>query len=262
MIKKWISLIICCLLLFSLAVGCSSQDAEDPEASEVSAEADKFSFAMSGLYKPFNYKESGELTGFDVDIGYEIADRMGLEANPVTNPWETLVQGLKAKKYDAIIGSMAITEDRLKEVDFSRPYYRSGAQVFVFKENDTIKTADDMKDKKIGVVKASTFRDVALQYTDEDNVIGFDSDVVALRDLPTGRIDAVITDSCVGAAAIKEGLEIKEVGEPLWIDEMAVAVRKGDSELLEKINNALEEMIADGAYEEISMKCLIDILGE
>jgi len=255
--RRVISLLICVLFLFGLAAGCSSLSNEGKQ------EKKKLTYAMSGLYRPFNYKENGKLTGFDVEIGQEIAGRMGVEANPVTNPWETITQGLKAKKYDAIIGSMAITDDRLKQVDFSRPYYRSGAQIYVAEKNDTIRSADDLKDKTIGVVKASTFRNVALEYTSKDKITGYDSDVIALQDLPTGRVDAVITDKMVGVVAIKEGLKIKEVGDPLWIDEMAIAVRKGDSELLEKINQALEDMIEDGTYEEISDKWFdSNILGE
>lgn len=255
--KKGILLLICFLFLFGVATGCGSSS---PATSE---EKGEFTYAMSGLYKPFNYKEGGELTGFDVEIGQEIARRMGMKANPVTNPWETLIQGLKAKKYDAIIGSMAITDDRLEQVDFSRPYYRSGAQIYVAEENDTIKSADDLKNKIIGVVKASTFRNVALEYTSEDKVIGYDSDVIALQDLPTGRVEAVITDKMVGVVAIKEGLKIKEVGDLLWVDEMGIAVRKGDNDLLEKINQALKDMIEDGTYDTISKKWFdYNILGE
>jgi len=263
MFKKGMTILICCLFLFGAAAGCAN-DGTSTEANGENGEKEELSYAMSGLYRPFNYKDGGELTGFDVEIGQEIAKRLDMEANPVTNPFETLVQGLKAEKYDAIIGSMAITDERLEQVDFSRPYYRSGAQVYVAEDNDTIKSEADLKDKTIGVVKASTFRDVALEYTDKANVIGYDSDVVALQDLPTGRVDAVITDRMVGVVAInEENLAIQEVDEPLWIDEMAIAVRKGDSKLLEDINAALEEMIEDGTYEEISMKWFDEnILGE
>lgn len=262
MFKKGITILICCLFLFG-AAGCAN-DGTSTEANGENGEKEKFSYAMSGLYRPFNYKDSGDLTGFDVEIGEEIAERLGMEADPVTNPWESLIQGLKAEKYDAIIGSMAITDERLEQVDFSRPYYRSGAQVYAAKDNDEINSENDIKDKTIGVVKSSTFRDVALEYTSEDKVTGYDSDVIALQDLPTGRADAVITDRMVGVVAInEEDLAIKEVDEPLWIDEMAIAVRKGDNELLEDINAALEEMIEDGTYEEISMKWFDEnILGE
>lgn len=255
--KKWPILLVITSLLLILVAGCSGSEEANVDKKEA------FRYAMSGMYKPFNYKEDGKLVGFDVEIGEEIAKRMGMEAQPVTNPWETIIQGLKADKYDAIIGSMAITEERKQQVDFSRPYYRSGAQIFVSADNTTIKSADDLKGKVIGVVKASTFRDVALKYTAKDKVTGYDSDVIALQDLTTGRVDAVITDQMVGIVAIKEGLKIKDVGSPLWIDEMAIPVKKDDSELLSKINTAIDEMIKDGTYEKISNKWFgRNILGE
>ena len=246
--------------------GATDSTDESSESTEetVAETSGSFNYAMSGLYKPFNYKDGGELVGFDVEIGKEIAKRMGMEANPVTNPWETIIEGLKSSKYDAIVGSMAITDERLEQVSFSRPYYRSGAQIFVDAANNDITSKDDLAGKKIGVVKASTFKDIAVELTDENNVVGYDSDVIALQDLPTGRVDAVITDQVVGFSAINEnGMDIKDVGEPLYIDEMGIAVRKDDTQLLEGINSALEEMIADGTYEQISTKWLgRNILGE
>ncbi|GAB4250739.1 MAG: ABC transporter substrate-binding protein [Thermoleophilia bacterium] len=286
MVKKLGILLLLMLLVGSLAVaGCGGEaEEEETEGTETTVEEEategeegteeeaeetgevsgSLTYAMSGLYKPFNFKQDGELVGFDVEIGKAIAERMGVEPNPVTNPWETIIEGLKSSKYDAIIGSMAITDERLEQVSFSRPYYRSGAQIFVAEDNTEITGKDDLAGKKIGVVKASTFKDIAVELTDEDKVIGYDSDVIALQDLPTGRVDAVITDQVVGFSAIQEnGLAIKDVGEPLYIDEMGIAVRKDDTELLEQINAALEEIIADGTYEEISVKWLgRNILGE
>ncbi|RYD03515.1 hypothetical protein N752_19085 [Desulforamulus aquiferis] len=202
------------IFLAAAVTGCGSNQAPEENNDPAQESKDTFSYAMSGLYKPFNYKDGGVLTGFDVEIGEEIAKRMGMEADPVTNPWETIIQGLKAGKYDAIIGSMAYTEERSEQVDFSRPYYRSGAQIFVSPDNDAIKGPEDLTGKVIGVVKSSTFRDVALKYTENDKVIGYDSDVIALQDLPTGRVDAVITDQMVGLVAMKNGLKIVDVGSP------------------------------------------------
>ncbi len=224
-----------------------------------------FSFAMSGLYKPFNFQDrDGNLVGFDVEIGSEIAKRMGMRAEPVTNPWDTLLVGLTSGKFDAIIGSMAITEERKGNADFSRPYYRSGAQVFVAADNQEIIKTDEIKDKKIGVVKNSTYGKLALEYTDKDSLFEYDSDLTALQDLETGRVDAVITDQMVGFRVIKEGaIDIKDVGDPLSMDEMGIPVKKGNTELLDQINNALEEMIADGTYKQISEKWFgRSILGE
>lgn len=92
-----------------------------------------FTFAMSGEYRPFNYidEATGELVGFDVEIGEAIAAYHGWEANPVATPWSGILSGLRAGNFDAIIGSMGINPERAEEVDFSHPYYLSGAQLFV-----------------------------------------------------------------------------------------------------------------------------------
>ncbi|MFO7821139.1 MAG: ABC transporter substrate-binding protein [Lentisphaeria bacterium] len=238
--------------LFVIGSGCG-KSVEDQATSG----KPQLSYAMSGLYKPFNYKQGGKLVGFDVDIGKELCKRLDYEPHPVTTPWQTIIQGLKAKKYDAILGSMAITEERREQVAFSTPYYHSGAQLFVQKSNTAVTDKKDLRGKRIGVVKASTFKDVAEKLTAPDNVIGYDSDVIALQDLTTGRIDAVLTDRLVGLSAINNNdLPIKEVAAPLYIDAMGIAVRKSESEqqLLAEINQALAEIIADGTYAEISRK--------
>jgi len=250
------------LLVLVLAVAVLASCGGDTATTE--APKAELTYAMSGLYKPFNFTKDGELVGFDVEIGQALAEQMGMTANPVTNPWETIIEGLKSKKYDVIIGSMAITETRLEQVSFTNPYYRSGAQIFVGADNTDINSPEDLAGKKIGVVKASTFKDIAVTLTDEDKVVGYDSDVIALQDLTTGRIDAVITDAVVGFSAIMEnGLEIKDVAEPLYIDEMGITVRKEDTALLADLNAALDAIIADGTYDAISTKWLgRNILGE
>lgn len=255
-------------LVVTLMAACAEENAsETPEtaASEVEAEGSnvtsdmnlvndgKLTFAMSGLLKPLNYKEDEKLVGFDVEIGNEIAKRIGLESNPVTNPWETIIQGLRGKKYDAIIGSMTATVERAKQVDFSNPYYVSGATVFISSENKDIKTLDDLKGKTIGVTQASTYVEDAKKYTDK--IKEFPSEIYALQDLPSGRLDAVITDRIVGISAIQESdLEIQTMGDIIKTEEIAVAINKDNPALLEAINKAIAEMVEDGTYTEISTK--------
>ncbi|SDO02033.1 amino acid ABC transporter substrate-binding protein, PAAT family [Psychrobacillus sp. OK028] len=256
-----LSVIILCTTLILILVGCGNkEDTTNVSANEQESEADlklvhdgKLTFAMSGLLKPLNYKDNGKLVGFDVEIGTEIAKRIGLEPNPVTNPWETILQGLKGNKYDVIIGSMTATEERSKQVDFSDPYYISGAQIFVAETNDTVKTKDDLGGKSIGVMQASTHKEVAETLSNE--VKGYPSEIFALQDLIPGRIDAVITDKIVGVSAIKEqGMKIKTVDGVLNREEIAVAINKDHQALLDKINEAIAEIIEDGTYEKISMK--------
>jgi polar amino acid transport system substrate-binding protein len=227
---KKISLLVAVLVVaFGLmVVGCGQETTQNENSSPYNLLEDgKLTFAMSGLYKPFNYKEGGELKGFDVEIGKALSKELGLEPNPIATPWETILQGLKGKKFDVIIGSMAYTEERAKQVNFTRPYYLSGGQIFVAKDNDTIKSADDLNGKKIGVVAQSTYWEAAQEYTDDMKL--YNSDVTALNDLTVeGRLDAVITAPTVGFEAIKAGLEIKSTGDPLWIEKASIAVRKED----------------------------------
>ena len=251
-IKKLLFLAVMSFIL--LLAACGEEDAAGTGDGDMKLLEDgKFTFAMSGLYKPFNYEEGGELKGFDVEIGNAISEKLGLEADPVTTPWETILQSLKGDRFDAIIGSMAYTDERAKEVDFTRPYYLSGGTIFVGKDNDEIKTAEDLRGKKIGVVAQSTFWEVAEEYSDDLQF--YNSDVTALQDLTvSGRLDAVITAPVVGYEAIEAGLEIKETGDTwLFIEEACIAVNKGNEELVEALNAAIEEMIEDGTYEEISM---------
>ncbi|MED3571136.1 transporter substrate-binding domain-containing protein [Cytobacillus praedii] len=251
-------LILCLAILLMILAACgtegnSSTEKTSASSNEKSANKETFTFAMSGVYPPLNFKKDGKLTGFDVEIGTEVANRLGMEPKPVTNPWETIIQGLKANKYNAIIGSMTATPERDKQVDFTNPYYVSGAQIFIAEGNTEIRSKEDLAGKTIGVIQASTWKDMAEELSDQ--VKGYPGDVNAIQDLVAGRIDAVITDKIVGLNAKNEkGLKIEAVGELLNEDRVSVAVQEGNTELAEKINMAIQSMIDDGTYEEISMK--------
>jgi polar amino acid transport system substrate-binding protein len=250
--KKFAILLAAMVLILS-ACGTKKEEASTSESGMDLVKEGSLTFSMTGQYPPLNYQKDGKLTGFDVEIGTEIAKRIGLEANPVTNPWETIIQGLKTKKYDAIIGSMTATPERDKQVDFTNPYYLSGAQIFVAEGNQDIQSKEDLKGKTIGVIQASTWKDMADELS--ESVKGYPTDVNALQDLALGRLDAVITDKIVGVNAKNEkGLEIKAIGELLNEDRVSVAVAEGNKELTDKINEALQSMVDDGTYEEISMK--------
>ncbi|WP_409342032.1 ABC transporter substrate-binding protein [Paenibacillus sp. MBLB4367] len=251
--KKWLIAILSIVMGSMLLAGCASDKKASAGEGKQTEKQKEFHFAMSGLYKPFNFKENGQLVGFDVEIGQALADKMNMKAVPVTNPWETIIQGLISKKYDAILGSMAITPEREQTVSFTTPYYNSGAQIFVANTNNSIKSVEDLKGKKLGVLKASTFKELATKQTDK--ITEYDSDLTALMDLPSGRVDAVITDDLVGFRMMKESsVAIKEIGEPLTLSKAGIAVRKEDKELLDKLNKALADIIKDGTYEKISQK--------
>jgi len=262
--KKSLFLSIALLLVLSLAlIGCT-QDADPSNAGDV-VEGDgsldrvlaagKITVVGSGGYPPFNFfNENDELVGFDVDTGSAIAERLGVELNYVTGEWAGLIEGLRAGRYDGILGSMAITEERLQQVNFTIPYYYSGAQLIVRRDSG-ITDPSEMEGKSIAIATGTTFEDdvEALGAT----AVLYDDDNLTLSELINGRVDGVITDRLVGMGAMREirgGDGLIMVGELLRTEEMAIAVNKNDVELLEKLNEILEEMHSDGTLTEISKR--------
>ncbi|WP_202080250.1 transporter substrate-binding domain-containing protein [Caldalkalibacillus salinus] len=246
--RSLFSVLALLFMLSMILVGCGSAE------TGVLLEEGVLTYAMSGEYHPFNYKDenTGELAGFDVEIGEAIAEYHGWEPVPYATPFSGIVSGLNSGKYDAIIGSMGITPDRAKEVDFSDPYYLSGAQLFV-PEGSDIESLEQMNDDHvIGVALGTSYEPVAREYTSQ--VSTYESDVTALRDLSVSEnLDAVITDRLVGLIAIEEtGFEIEMAGDLIYEEQMAIAVQKGNEELLDAINEALAEIRENGTYVNIS----------
>lgn len=212
------------------------------------------SFAGSGGYPPFNYlTDTGEVVGFDVDVAKEIAKRLGRELNYVTTSWDGIVEGLRAKRYDGILGSMGITEERRKVVDFSIPYYYSGPQLITRKDS-AIKQVEDLRpDHTLGLVTGTTFERDAQQLGTRVKL--YEDDNQTLIELLNGRIDGVLTDRIVGLnaiAALEQGDRLTLVGSVLRSEVMAIAFHKEDTALKDQVNDILSSMFADGTMRTIS----------
>lgn len=253
------------VFIIGLLAACGSSDdaekddegAEDSESAVTTVEEGKLTFGSSGLYKPFNFEDlDGNETGFEVELGEAIAKEMGLEANPVfTQDFGALIEEVNSDRIDVIMGSLTITEERAEAVDFSDTYYTSGGVLFVHEDTDNITELDDLDGKEVGVVASSVYEDIVLENISDDSLATYQSDTIALQDLSSGadRLDVVMTDKLVGLGQIDENdLAIKEVGDFVFEEEIGAAVRKGNQELLDEINRALEVLIEDGTYEEIS----------
>lgn len=247
-LKKIILMVLGSAILLSLLAGCGAPGAGTSKQTEKA-----FTYAMSGQYRPFNYfDDSNKLTGFDVEIGRALAEKIGMKPEPVATPWQGLISGLKAEKYSAILGSMTITPERLKEVDFSDPYYISGPKLFVRGDSKISGVKDIKKDTPVGVLISSVYDAEARKYT--ENVKNYSSDITALQDLARGRVQAVITDRFVGQLAAREQkIAVKPVGDLILVENIGIAFRKGDP-LREKVNKALQEIKEDGTYQKISQK--------
>lgn len=212
--------------------------------------------AMSGEFQPFSYFEGNTLTGFDHDIGVAVAEELGLEVDSQTGAFDTLIQGLKANRYDVLIASMTPTEERDEQVDFTDSYYVSGAQAFVAPGTGCTDISE-LDSPVIGVASGTTYQDWLAENGGDwlGEVRTFTSDVTALQDVSTGRLDAAMTDRNVGLYQIQEsGLDLVECGDPVFTEEPAFAVDEGNAELQEALDEALATIKENGTYAEISEK--------
>jgi polar amino acid transport system substrate-binding protein len=250
--KKMITSIGLGLLVVSMLVGCKK---ESGTTYETIMEKKEMTYTMSGAYPPFNFiGEDGKVAGFDIDIASAIAEKMGVKAIPVTTEWDGIIGSLIGKRSDMIIGSMGITEERKKKVSFTDPYYHGGAQFFA-KKGTTLKSIEDLKDGKVGVVTGTTFHEALDKMDNIAEILQFQSDVDNFKSVDQGRADGLVTDFFVGLEAPKKyGVDIEPIGELLYVEDNAIAIRQEDTKLLEVVNTALKDIIEDGTYEKISMK--------
>ncbi|MCF7870584.1 MAG: ABC transporter substrate-binding protein/permease [Candidatus Omnitrophica bacterium] len=222
-----------------------------------SAEKETFTVALTGKYPPFSfYSKEGKLVGFDVDVAKKIAEYMGQNLEIVTTEWDGILAGLLSEKYDAIIGSMAITPQRKKSVDFSLPYYTSGAQLFIHQDDkDEFKTIKNLTGKKVGVGLGETYQHFLEKNYPQIKVIAYKSTVDIFQDLLNGRIKGFVIDRLVGLYQIKKAnAPFRATGRLLYKERIAIPVIKERKALLAKINKALIAMKKKGELDEINQK--------
>ncbi len=219
---------------------------------------DKYKVGIEGAYPPFNNKNaSGQVVGFDYDIAMALCAKMKAECEVVTSDWDGILPALNAKKFDFIVSSLSITDDRKQVVDFTDPYY-SNKQQFVAKKGVDFKTdIESLKSKKLGTqrsTKAATW----LQDNVSDDVSLYDTQENAYLDLTSGRVDALLADKLAIESWLKDdpaGKDYEFKGEPINdSDKVGIALRKGDTELRTKLNLALKEIKEDGTYKKINDK--------
>ncbi|RBP96941.1 amino acid ABC transporter substrate-binding protein (PAAT family) [Rhodobacter sp. 140A] len=211
--------------------------------------------AMSGAYPPFNFvDDSNQVVGFDPAIGAEIGKRMGLKVEIVTTAWDGIIGGLLANKYDAIVGSMSITDERKQVVDFVGPYYRMRRGIFVAKDSK-IATLDDLKSATLGATLGETHEQWAREAGYK--VRTYKGLPELLMELEHGRVDAIVNDDIPVLLAIRSQdapVRQLEVELPGVADEAGIALRKGNPELHKAMQDALDAMQADGTYLAIAQK--------
>jgi len=250
----------------AVVAGCGGTKEKKAEGDNVKESSNKsvldrmessktLNVAFEGTYPPFNsLNDDDEFEGFDVDISNEIAERLGVEANFIATKWDGLIGGLKADKFDIIIGQMTVTEERKKSVDFTDPYVITGSVLITREDTEDITKLEDIKGKKVGVGGGTTFEEVA-NSVDGADVKLYKAVSDYIQDLQNKRLDVIINDQLLISYNITEkNLPLKIASDILNKDEIGMAVNKGNEDFIEKVNEALAEMKEDGTYNTIYKK--------
>ncbi len=228
-----------------------------PAHAQPTADEKPLRVALTGKFPPFNYyNEQGELAGFDVDVANAIGKRIGRDIEFVATEWDGILAGLLGGKFDTIIGSMAITPVRARQVNFSKPYYHSGAQLFVHRDNPAqVYSINECDGLKVAAVLGETYQ----QYLDQNypsiEVVTLKSSVEIFELLQQQRVTGFVTDKLVGSWQIKQAdRPFVPVGGMLYSEDIGIPVRKDDTKLLEQINTALDQIKSDGTMKKIHQK--------
>jgi len=226
----------------------------------------------SAPYPPFSETNaSGELVGWEVEIGAALCEAMGETCEVVPVAWDGIIPALLAKKIDAIVGSMSITEERMKTIAFSDKYYNTPAALVAAKSADMDGSPDSVKGKIIGVQVSTIHQNYAQTHFESmaDSIKTYQNFDEHNQDLASGRVDAVIGDSLAFEAFLTsdagKDFEIKASlsDEVIFGPGVGAGIRKEDTELLAKFNAAIAKIRADGTYQKISDKYFdFDIYGD
>lgn len=219
--------------------------------------------AVDGAYPPFNYIDTdGQLKGFDVDIARALCRVMKRDCKLVVQEWDGMIPGLLARKFDAIVSSMSITDERKKAVNFTGHYYQVPAR-FVAREGSGLEISKQgLQDKQVGVQRATTYANYLQgEYDGIVDIRYYDTVDNHNLDLVNGRLDAVLAQAILMSEWLKSdaGKKFEFVGEPVrdesYIGEGAgIAVRKRDTRLLEELDAALDAILKDGTHQKIARK--------
>ncbi len=250
---NWLKPLVAALVLQAAALPLVAPTAR-AELADVKA-AGVLRIGTEGTYAPFTFHDaSGALVGFDVELGREVAKRLGVKVEFLEGRWDGLIAGLDANRYDAVINQVGITEERKAKYDFSEPYIASKAALIVREGNDEIKSFADLKGKKSAQSLTSNYARMAEEAGAELVATeGFDQ---AIQLVVNRRADATINDSLsfYDFKTQRPDAPVTIVATEDEASYSGIIVRKGQPELVAALNRALEDIKADGTYKKLSEK--------
>ncbi len=247
--KKIISLVLATVMIFGACLALAS-----------CGEKKKLVMATNASFPPYEYKDGDKIVGIDAEIAAKIAEKLGMELEIVDTEFNAIIGGVTSGKYDIGMAGMTVTEERKKEVNFSNTY-ATGVQVVIVKDGGEVKSLDDLAaltaaGKKIGVQEGTTGHIYASDTPDnggygKDSVTAFKTGALAVEALKTDKVCAVIIDNEPAKNFVKANTGLSILDTEYVKEDYAIAIAKGNDDLLKKINKALEELTADGTIKGI-----------
>ncbi|QKX49679.1 amino acid ABC transporter substrate-binding protein [Planococcus glaciei] len=266
--KKFSLLLMLLLAAIVLAACGGGSTEEDPTTDDATGsggteedvlakvkEEGKLVVGTEGTYPPFTFHDdSGKLTGFDVEIAQEVGKRLGVEVEFLETQWDAMFAGLDSGRFDMVANQVGINPEREESYEFSDPYISSTAVLVVAKDNEEIKSFEDLEGKLSAQSLTSNYAETARSFGAEiEGVEGFNQ---AIELLNSGRVDATVNDNLTVLDFLKQrpDANIEIVDEASDAAKSALLFRKGSGAIVEEANTALAEMIEDGTYDKISEK--------
>lgn len=208
-------------------------------------------------FQPFEYMENGEITGFDIELIKEIGKVLGKEVEFKNISFSGLLPALQVGKLDAVIAGLTVTDERKKYINFSESYYTSKQLIIVNKNNNKIKSLDDLEGYKVGVVLGCTGDLLGTEMKDKIELNRYNTTSQCIIALNHNKIDAIILDSEPAKNFVKHNKKLKLINNNAAKEEYAIAISKKDKELLKDINYGLNTLKENGIYKKLSEKYFI-----
>lgn len=265
--KKVVSIMLCAAMTAAMMMGCGSSsetaaeapaETEEAEApAEEEAEAPAEAEAEGGVlvmgtnaeFPPYEYYEGQEIVGIDAEMAAAVAEKLGMELKIEDMAFDSLIPALSSGKVDIVAAGMTVTEDRLKNVNFSDSY-ATATQAIIVKEGSEIASADDLTGKKIGV-QLGTTGDIYASDVEGATIEQYNKGMEAVMALSQDKLDAVIIDNEPAKVFVSEVEGLQILDEAFVTEEYAIAIAKDNDDLAEKVNAALAELTADGTLQSI-----------
>lgn len=257
--KKILFVAMAAMLALSL-VSCAKKSASNGDESLAQLKSrGVFVLGLDDSFPPMGFRdENNDIVGFDIDLAKEVANRLGVKFKAQPINWDSKEQELNTGKIDCIWNGLTITEERKNSLSFTKPYLKN-KQVVVVRNDGNFKKLSDLAGKKIALQSGSSAEDAVNDTPDfkksVKDIVFLEQNLMALNDLMIGGVDGVVMDSIVAEYSIElSGMPLALIEESLASEEYGIAFRKGDKQLTDAVQKALEEMAADGTVNRISSK--------